>query len=333
MIYNMSSNRMFDCNGQNNSLIFNVRTQLSSIGQSIAEEFNFGMRNIDNSDKWGFLFSVRGDNSYVINVLTDNLKSLIPQASWNINQTIQSPRDTPLNIYMDFNNEYIIFGEIYDGRKNPKHIHYIETIIGSKYWHMSKLPILIETRTSDDHTSFSSYIFNVRLIQEYKILDSESTKTPFSYLLSSFQDSSFNCDRNFTTSTDFSYSTIASNCYVSRLIWYFQNNATFDIDDLGSVSVSNGIKIFYTQNGGPKIYWNAQKPIMSNADWATICFDMRNDSSEYLGENNMTCRLSFFKSGGYINLPSINDTFGVELEDDYAIITTMTFNIQGYYQS
>ncbi len=164
-----------------------------------------------------------------------------------------------------------------------------------------------------------------------EILDKAYLSAPFLYVLSGPGNTKEAIGDYDAVPTDFLFTSGSDNTFINRMVVYVQDTGVFEIGEYaGNAAFTNGIRIFYTQDGGSKQYWNAQITIKSNADYSSMCYDIRNDTDNFGGNNSMSVRMSFYKSGGAIYLPFAGDTFGVELSDDMTGLISHRFTIQGY---
>ncbi len=136
------------------------------------------------------------------------------------------------------------------------------------------------------------------------------------------------------TPSDFIYTTTKIDFYITEVHLMMQEGSAFNIDNYAGVPpLTNGIQLFYTQNGSSKKYL-IDTPIKSNRDFLSFCYDTKNNTSEWPGENSMCVKFNLSQSCASICLPQIGDKIGFELSDDFTTgITYQHFSVSGYYQN
>lgn len=134
------------------------------------------------------------------------------------------------------------------------------------------------------------------------------------------------------TPTDFIY-TVTQETNISRLIVFIEDQGTsFRQDRYGSLGAALivGIKVFYDIGAG-RVYINNDIPIKTNGLWASLGYDVF--LQEYgSGDKSLTARITFQKSGVFINLPTAG-IIGVELNDSFLGLVNHFFQVQGHIVS
>jgi len=163
--FEMATKKKFRCYGTNNLLVFTIEPNITNaLGHDIQDSVGVGMYEQSASD-WGFQFFFRGDDSNIIQITAKNTGSQITQGFWNISNTIQASREEPMVIYFEFNQHVIITGEIYQGVKYPLHEYYVND---PREFHLMELPIFIRLNAGSTHPAWTTKVYNVQLIQDYK---------------------------------------------------------------------------------------------------------------------------------------------------------------------
>lgn len=120
---------------------------------------------------------------------------------------------------------------------------------------------------------------------------------------------------------------------------YIMNRLIISIHDTGNFTASiygagailpNGVDIQIKRNGTSLVNLTNGHPVKENGGWGDFCYDV--DVSDYTGNDNYThVRWTFEKAGAPLLLNGAqNDTFEINLSDDFTFLTEHTFVVQGY---
>ena len=74
----------------------------------------------------------------------------------------------------------------------------------------------------------------------------------------------------------------------------------------------------------------AADPIITNAQWGALCYDINVDKFGTGNNGSMIVRWTFSNAGAPVTL-SAGEYLAVDLEDDYSGLVKHTFMAQGYY--
>lgn len=117
---------------------------------------------------------------------------------------------------------------------------------------------------------------------------------------------------------------------ISRMIGSIRDGGSFDSGFYGNgLTLTNGIKVYCKSNGETIDLFDGLS-VLTNADWAGICYDI--DISKFgSGNEYLNFRWTFSKSGTFIKLDgNKGDELYVELHDDFTGLVSQYFTVQGY---
>ena len=120
--------------------------------------------------------------------------------------------------------------------------------------------------------------------------------------------------------------------HIYRLIIYLEDVGAFKSDRYGvDLVLTNGIHV-RTHNGGDTVHADltAADPIMTNAQWGALCYDVSLDTFGTGNNGSLTVRWTLANAGAPVTL-SAGEYLAVDLEDDYTGLVKHTFMAQGYY--
>ncbi len=114
----------------------------------------------------------------------------------------------------------------------------------------------------------------------------------------------------------------------ARILVQIKDTGTIDAAAYGNgITLTNGIGVQH-KTGGHTIDLLDGAPIMVNADWGRVCYDL-NVMTFGSGDNYLGVRWTFNKSGVPIILRSPADSLRVTINDDLTGLTGQTFCVQG----
>jgi len=118
--------------------------------------------------------------------------------------------------------------------------------------------------------------------------------------------------------------------FIQRLTITIQDNAIMKRDNYGAMTkLKNGVKIYYT-NGKEKInITNEDLPIKTNSDW--LFYGCETSITKF-NDNHNFYRITFdFPTQSGMNLIlEENDTFVIELNDNFTNLEAHIFSIEGF---
>jgi len=125
--------------------------------------------------------------------------------------------------------------------------------------------------------------------------------------------------------------TSSQKLYIKRMIIYIEDVGGFDSGKYGNnIVLTNGIQVGVYDSGGSMLLdLTDSKPIMHNAEWAAMCYDI-SLSSFGTGNESMAVRWTFGKSGRPLALSS-GQYLAVNLNDDFTGLVSHNFLAQGIY--
>lgn len=166
-----------------------------------------------------------------------------------------------------------------------------------------------------------------------QIRDSESSRTYINEPLKLIDDVTFNLNQDYSLgSVDARYVATADNTKITRLIVYIEDGGNWRNSWYGGLgsALTNGIKIYYKQSGGSKIYINPDIPVKSSGSYSSLMYDVT-FLSFGAGDDALTCRFTFSKATP-LSLDNGGE-IGIELFDNLSNLTFHYFNVQGYVQN
>ena len=183
------------------------------------------------------------------------------------------------------------------------------------------------------NTDTGLYINNINIEDVFNIIQVENRKVYSNNFLSLGGSNNIIGDYSGGV-TSFSYTNVSSTntLFVSNIVISINDDGIFNLSEYGSIgnSLLNGINLYYESTGGTvrENIIGTTYNIKSNGDWNNYTSDIV--STELLnGSNSYTITLDFRNNGSYIILRE-NDTFNVEVNDDFTNLISHTFQINGF---
>ena len=120
--------------------------------------------------------------------------------------------------------------------------------------------------------------------------------------------------------------------YIHRMVIYLEDVGAFKSDKYGvDLTLVNGIHV-RTHDADDSVHADltADAPIMTNAQWGALCYDVTMDTFGTGNNGSLIVRWTFSNAGAPVTL-SAGEYLAVDLEDDYTALVKQTFMVQGYY--
>jgi len=138
---------------------------------------------------------------------------------------------------------------------------------------------------------------------------------------------------NYATATAFKITPPSDRIFVlSRMIVQVVDNGNFDADKYGNnVTLTNGLLMCVRDsNEGILLDLCDNQAIKTNAGWAAVCYDSREDAYG-TGNSYLSVRWTFSKSGAGIRIDGTQgQDFAVILEDNFSTLIKHVFMVQGW---
>lgn len=117
---------------------------------------------------------------------------------------------------------------------------------------------------------------------------------------------------------------------IARILPSVKDAGSFDSGNYGNgISLSNGVVIRVSDADGVLVDLTDGNPIITNADWATLCYDV-DISSFGSGNEYLHARWTFSKAGQPIKLyGDAGHKLEVVLHDDFSDLVSHYFMVQG----
>lgn len=117
---------------------------------------------------------------------------------------------------------------------------------------------------------------------------------------------------------------------IERMIVYVKDGAAFSAEKYGgAAALTNGILVKVTTEG-ELVDLTDGVPVKTNAGWSRLCHDVSFHTTG-AGDDAMSVRWTFAKSGKPLVLKSATDKLAVIINDDVDVLTEHYFMVQGYY--
>lgn len=117
---------------------------------------------------------------------------------------------------------------------------------------------------------------------------------------------------------------------IHRLIVHYRDTGAFDAEKYGNgIIATNGVlvQILNTADDSVKTDLTGGLPILVNAHWARLSYDVRIDTYG-TGDEYLTARWTFSRSGGPLSI-SEDEYFAVTIQDDFRNLVDQSYMLQG----
>ena len=120
---------------------------------------------------------------------------------------------------------------------------------------------------------------------------------------------------------------------VHRMVVSIEDVGSMDSGAYGNnITLTNGIELHVDQDGTSIKELTAGDPIITNADWAHLCYDL-NVFTFGQGNEHLGIRWTFTKSGSPIFLDgNKNQALAIYLNDNFTGLVDQKFQVQGYFE-
>ena len=120
--------------------------------------------------------------------------------------------------------------------------------------------------------------------------------------------------------------------YISRLIVYIEDVGNFQSGKYGTdIVLTEGIHVMvHNADDSMAADLTAAQPIITNAQWGALCYDVTVDKFGTGNNNSLIVRWTFSNAGAPVTL-SQGQYLAVDLNDDFSGLVKHTFMAQGYY--
>ncbi len=120
--------------------------------------------------------------------------------------------------------------------------------------------------------------------------------------------------------------------HIERMVVQVSDAGALDAGKYGNnVELTNGITVRKQDDSGTVIELTGGKPIITNADWGGVCYDVASVGFGQ-GDNYLGVRWTFGKSGWplYLDGDGDNERLEVVVNDDMTDLVGQTFMVQGW---
>ena len=133
-----------------------------------------------------------------------------------------------------------------------------------------------------------------------------------------------------STPTDFYIADSDKTFYINRMLVQVEDSGAFATDGYGAGSgLTNGITVnIYNSSGTVLNDLTDDVPIMSNNDWARVCYDLKLENWAS-GNGAIHARFTFVNAGQPIVLRQ-GDRLGLTLNDNFTGLVSQYFKVQGW---
>jgi len=139
---------------------------------------------------------------------------------------------------------------------------------------------------------------------------------------------------NYATATTFKWTPGTGRTgYIQRMLINIEDVGSFDSAAYGNnITLTNGISLGVFDSSGTIVTDVVDSHnIKTNADWAMHCHDVTVHDFG-LGNETLTARWTFARSGQPLWVPSGGHYFGVVLNDDFSGLVNHNIHLQGWEQ-
>lgn len=117
---------------------------------------------------------------------------------------------------------------------------------------------------------------------------------------------------------------------LERMIIHVRDGSGFSAEKYGGLTaLTNGLSVAVVTEG-ETVDLTDGVPVKTNAAWGRLCYDLAFHITG-AGDDFMSVRWTFSRSGKPIVLKSATDKLGVTLNDDMTGLVEHYFMVQGYY--
>jgi hypothetical protein len=120
--------------------------------------------------------------------------------------------------------------------------------------------------------------------------------------------------------------------HLHRMIIYVEDVGNFKSAKYGvDLDLSEGIHVrVHAANDSIHADLTAADPIITNAQWGALCYDVTLDTYGTGNNGSLAVRWTFDRAGAPVTLSS-GEYLAVDLNDDFTALEKHTFMVQGYY--